>query len=366
MEILCAIISILCLIAIGYRYVVESRRIRNGLKTQYAALNTSDSSMALSVLICAKSPLPTFSKYLERILEQDYHRFEVIVVISNIENTIEKSLYTLQEKYPYLSLKNLLESHPFSDKKQAMDYGIHHAQYEWIVTIDDDCYPESNQWLRSISQRIGTSTEIVLGLSPYISQASMLNRWIRYDWLQGAWNMAYHTLHDNPYMGVGRNMAFKKSLWTEAYLSKYQDYGHGDDTSLVLEYPRHIALMISPVVYSYPKTSLYSWIIQKSRHLSHGQWMQRAVLKSLIVKPLLSAIFWLTMSLWMCYLHVTLYCLGICLVYLVAITIFQYQKEKILSVRKKVFWLAPVYDGLHSFYILLAPFGIPFIPKKWK
>jgi hypothetical protein len=87
------------------------------------------------------------------------------------------------------------------------------AKYEWLVFTDADCYPKSNQWLRKLASKCDEKTEIILGYSPYRKENGLLNDFIRYETFMTAVIYGTFTLSGMPYMGVGRNMAYKKSTF---------------------------------------------------------------------------------------------------------------------------------------------------------
>jgi biofilm PGA synthesis N-glycosyltransferase PgaC len=366
---LCLLSSISSLL-ITRHYWSQIRLVQRWTQNQAASDSLPSSSMhPLSVLICVKGNAPYFSRYITKILEQDYPNFEVIVIHSQIPRALLSALDNYVKSNANLRIYSLDEnSHPFIEKKQALHYGIQIAAYDWIVTTDDDCYPESNEWLKAINDNIGqTNTDIILGVSPYISHPSWLNRWIRFDWTLGTWNMICQTLSHNPYMGVGRNMAFRKSLWTPDYLDRYGAMGHADDTCLVQYYKdKKIAFMLHPKVYTIPKLSWKDWLIQKNRHLSSGNFMQKNHLMDLAYIPLLSILFWTSIWVWMSYFKMSLMTFSLVIFYLLVKTLALWKIETTVGRKKSIWFTLPIFDFLHSFYLIFAPFFTIFIPKRWK
>ena len=93
-----------------------------------------------------------------------------------------------------------------------------------------------------------------------------------------------------PYMGVGRNMACKKSVYLEAYAEmKKKNIPFGDDDLLIQSISkkyRH-ALMLHPdsVMYTNPPSRFQEFISSKTRHLKAGTQYPLAVILRLAIYP---------------------------------------------------------------------------------
>ncbi|NQV03084.1 MAG: glycosyl transferase family 2, partial [Bacteroidia bacterium] len=78
-----------------------------------------------------------------------------------------------------------------------------------------------------------------------------------------------------PYMGVGRNLAYKKTLFFQekGFIAHYQ-ISSGDDDLFINQVARkrNTGIMIEPgaSTISEPKSSAGKWVTQKKRHLSTG------------------------------------------------------------------------------------------------
>lgn len=326
--------------------------------------------LAFSIIICVKGKAPHFLNYLERIVSQNYQNFEIIIVADNVEESVKKGIETYLNENSKIRLIDIESSEKkFTEKKRALHCGISVSQYDWIITIDDDCYPENEYWLSMLNQFIqGSSSDIVLGMSPYISQKGWFNQWVRFDTFHVAANYVYFTLIGKPYMGVGRNMAFRKELWTDTYLNQYKDLGSGDDTTLVQHYmtTKNIKILISPSVYSFPKTNFKDWFFQKIRHIQKGRHMSNKVLRELAFLPVLTIVFWGVIWLWMSY-YAFHFSLVVCVsIYILIKTFYSYKIAKIFQWKSKPIFYTIFFDVFYSFWILCLPIFSIFISKKWK
>lgn len=333
-------------------------------------VNDVTSEIGFSIIICIRGKAEHFSKYIEKVYHQNYQNFELLLVSKKLDgelkNFIEK--FTRENnRTTWIDIDAL--NLPYSDKKQALNIGIAQAKYDWTITIDDDSYPEDENWLSSYNQFIqNNSPDIVLGLSPYISQRGILNQWIRYDAFYGAMNYVYHTIIGKPYMGVGRNMAFKKELWTKEYLDIYDNLGSGDDTTLVQFYcsTKSIQILLSSLVYSFPKLKFSDWFFQKMRHIQKGKLMRKDTLHNLAYLPLLSFAFWLTLWLWLSYFAFHFIIFLLVALYFMSKIFYEYKIAKRFRYKTQPIFYSIFFDVFYNFWLLASPFVSIFIRKKWR
>ena len=168
----------------------------------------------LSVVLCARNELENLKTYLPAVLEQDYPDFEVVVVDDRSWDGTAQLLETFAKQYKRLKVVTVSEGSKFiAGKKFAVTMGIKAAANEWLVFTDADCLPASKNWLMGMQQPEDQDVEILLGYSPYLKRRGILNSLIRFETFFTAVNYLSFALKGNPYMGVGRNMAYKKTLF---------------------------------------------------------------------------------------------------------------------------------------------------------
>lgn len=90
--------------------------------------------------------------------------------------------------------------------------GIKASRYEWIVVTEPQCKPMSNQWLKSLAAHFSPETDIVLGYSNYIQNKEKFARHIRLDSMFQAMRYLGRAASGHPYMGIGRNLAYRKAF----------------------------------------------------------------------------------------------------------------------------------------------------------
>jgi len=224
-----------------------------------------------SVIICARNEEDNLIELLHFILEQDYPEFEVVVVNDcSIDNTAD-ILKELNKKYSNLKIVTIQESKNHSHgKKVALMMGIKGAKYDHLLLTEAGCKPNSKYWLKNMMQHLNSETEIVLGYGAYEKRSGILNKITRFDTFMIALNYLSFTLAGKTYMGTGRNLAYKKSLFfkMKGFASHYH-IDSGDDDLFVNEaatkHNTKIEVNINSYTISRVKKSFKEWLLYKSR-----------------------------------------------------------------------------------------------------
>jgi len=150
------------------------------------------------------------------------------------------------------------------------------AKNELLVFTDADCYPVSNKWLQEISKAYTHKKQIVLGYGGYETKKGLVNKLIRFDTLFIAMQYLGFALSGRPYMGVGRNLSYVKTLFFKGVgFSKHYHLISGDDDLFINDNANknNTAVVISAESFtrSIPQTSFVNWAKQKKRHLTTGK-----------------------------------------------------------------------------------------------
>lgn len=250
----------------------------------------------LSVIIAARNEADNIYENLPFILDQDYSEFEVIVVVNQSVDESKHILQAYQQQFQNLRFTIVEKSpHLRPGKKLSVTIGIKSARYEHLVFTDADCKPTSKRWLRELGAGFSDQKQIVLGYGPYYKQKGFLNRVIRFDTAWIAVNYFSFALAKMPYMGVGRNMAYTKTIFDKVngFKSHYA-LPSGDDDLFIQETAkkRNYSIVLSPESYAYsaPETTWSAWIRQKTRHFTTSSRYQ-------VIKKALLGIYPLTLIL---------------------------------------------------------------------
>ncbi|HNQ61626.1 MAG TPA: glycosyltransferase [Bacteroidia bacterium] len=266
--ILFIVLSATALMQLGL-YWINFRRL-----AFYKKKTKNEKPQAVSVIICAKNEAINLQKNLVSILEQDYSDYEVIVVNDCSWDESGAFLEETAKKYPHLKVVTIVEQEKYRHgKKFALTLGIKAAKNEILLMTDADCFAESKHWCLLMQSHFVPETEIVLGYGAYTKSKGFLNKLIRFDTFYIAMNFLSCALGGAPYMGVGRNLAYRRSLFFKNKgFAKHNHLFSGDDDLFVnaAATAKNTVIEIDPDSFtsSYPKMSYSEWRTQKIRHMS--------------------------------------------------------------------------------------------------
>jgi poly-beta-1,6-N-acetyl-D-glucosamine synthase len=235
-------------------------------------LNTT--ATPVSVIVCARNEEENLRAHLPVLLQQDYPDYEVIIVDDSSDDGTELLLKQMQQKYKHLRCTRLNDDKKFKHgKKLALTVGIKAASNQLLLLTDADCCPVSDQWVRSFAQRYTQGKEIVLGYGGYERKPGLLDKIVRLDTLSVAANYLSAARIGLPYMGVGRNLSYKKELFfkNKGFASHYKMLS-GDDDLFISEVAKkaNCTVLVSKDSFTRSKQvdTLRDWRYQKRRHLS--------------------------------------------------------------------------------------------------
>ena len=243
---------------------------------RYRKTNPKSGTDPVSVIICARNEAENLEKNLPLILNQFYPDFQVVVVDDGSEDQTEEILAQFREQHPNLYVTHIEHTHPYPHgKKLAQTVGIKAAAHDLLLFTDADCHPVSPNWIRHMQSNFLSKTEIVLGYGGYESRPGLLNKLIRADTLYIAMQYLGRALAGKPYMGIGRNLAYRRGLFFDNKgFASHLHLQSGDDDLFINETARkeNTVIEIHPesLTRSLPETSFRSWIRQKRRHLTTG------------------------------------------------------------------------------------------------
>jgi biofilm PGA synthesis N-glycosyltransferase PgaC len=332
---------------------------------------TAVSFPAVSIVICARNEAANLQKNLESILLQDYPIFEVVVVNDDSKDESLAVLKQFECQFAHLQVVTVKEKQG-KGKKAALTKGIQAAKYSWILLTDADCTPVSASWITNMYQQAALKkSAIVLGYGPYEAAETWLNRWVRFETIYVAIQYFSFALWKIPYMGVGRNLMYKKALFLqEKGFEQHEHITSGDDDLFVNAVANgentSICLEKKSFMYSEVPVSWKALYRQKTRHYSSSNSYK---LKHKILLGLLSSThfcfylglcIFITMNVW----NDAIIVLLILRTFLLHLVFFKYlERVKQLSFLKYVFVLDAL---LPLYYIIFASSLIGKQDKTWK
>ena len=280
----------------------------------------------VSVILAAHNESYNLSQYLQTLLSQDYPLYEVIVVDDGSEDSTRDVVERYMTSDPRLKMSFVpYGARVRSTKKLAITLAAKAAKYDYLLLTDADCVPESSHWISEMmsgfqlstvkngvnralaaeNSQLSTinyqlSTDIVLGFGAYFMHKSHLNRLIQFDTLFNGLHYLGAALCGHPYMGVGRNLAYKKSLFFESGgFSHLMITRAGDDDLFV----NHVATRTNTSVvisresltWSPAKRTFKEWWQQKRRHLSVSPQYRTSTKCRLAFEPLTRGLFYVAL-----------------------------------------------------------------------
>ena len=236
-------------------------------------------NLKVSVIVCAKNEAHNLKSHLPDILQQDYPNFEVVLVNDSSSDDTLKVMEHFATSHSNVKLVDVKSNETFwGNKKYALTLAIKASTYDYLVFTDADCKPNSKNWLRFLTNHFNAEKNIVLGYGAYAKiKLSFLNKLIRYETVLTALQYVSYANMGIPYMGVGRNMAYKKELFFNN--NGYYNHMHirsGDDDLFINEVADKtntaVCLDSESFTISEPKRSWNGWFHQKRRHLSTAKY----------------------------------------------------------------------------------------------
>lgn len=275
----CLIILVLCgVVQLYYLWCVFARFAFAKKPMAHA----HDRLEPVSVVICAKNEVRFLRRFLPIMMEQSYPEYEVLIVDDNSDDGIEDALAPLMSQYDNLHMVHISTNIDSGQgKKLALAVGIRSAKYNLLLLTDADCMPRTNQWIRYMVAGHQNNHSIVLGYGAYEQKSGFLDKLVRYDTLHTAIQYFSFALKGKPYMGVGRNLMYEKSLYmnAHAYLSAHNSVSGDDDLFInSVANAANTACMYVPESHTMSVQRDYSfaqWMRRKKRHLSASKFYRK-------------------------------------------------------------------------------------------
>lgn len=356
------ILTIALLVVFGIGFVVQMYYLW-GVFSRFAfhrkSHGESGARPPVSVVISARNEYLNLKNNLPKILEQDYPRFEVVVVNDFSDDDTGNLLDELQKKYKHLRIFTLSQHlNFFQGKKFPLALGIKSTEYEHLLLTDADCEPASEKWINEMMKGFEQGCELVLGYGAYRKQPGFVNTLVRFETVRTAIQYFSFAIQGKPYMGVGRNLAYLKSVFYRAGgFSSHYKIASGDDDLFVnkIAEKQNTCIVYAPESHtvSQPKTSFAAWSTQKRRHLSTGRHYKKADKYRLGGYVMSRLLFYagLIILLIVLPLDIKLYGVGAALVYFVSQWIVFQRSARRLN-EGNVGWLTPV---LELFFVIWEP-----------
>lgn len=227
----------------------------------------------VSVIICARDEAANLAKNLPGVLVQQFPGKHELILVN--DNSLDESKYlleALQKDFPQMHIIELKQEAKFiNGKKFPLSIGIKTAKHDVVLLTDADCLPASEFWIQKMTSAFNPDTEIVLGYGAYYKRKGMLNKLIRFETFHSALQYLSYALAGIPYMGTGRNLAYKKDVFfRNKGFSAHNHLPGGDDDLFInaTANKRNTKIVTDKEAFtlSEPKKTWGEWMTQKQRH----------------------------------------------------------------------------------------------------
>ena len=233
----------------------------------------------VSVIVCARDEDENLARNLPGLLVQEYDTTHEIIVVN--DNSVDDSKYVLgefQKTFKKLQIVDLTqEAKMIAGKKFPLSIGIKEAKHEIVLLTDADCVPATEHWLFKMQDAFSNGVEVALGYGAYQKLPGLLNKIIRFETFHTALQYLGYALAGKPYMGVGRNLAYRKNLFFKNKgFSSINHIPSGDDDLFInmVANKHNTTVVLDPQAFtlSKPKQTWKDWMRQKNRHYSTGKF----------------------------------------------------------------------------------------------
>ncbi len=335
--------------------------------------DTQQNNTGLTVIISAWDELENLKRLVPRLLSQNHKNFELIIVDDrSTDGSLDylRELSQLDKRLKHIRIDET--PNRMSAKKYALTLGIKASKNERIVFTDADCMPDSDDWLNSISNAYTSDqVQVVLGYSKYEKTEGFLNKFIRYETSITALHYLSFAFKKIPYMGVGRNLSYTKSIFLDSNgFQPYMSFLAGDDDLFVQKVANgnntNIATNFSAHTSSVPKNTWSEYFTQKIRHLNIGKYYNYKT-KSLLGLLFLSTIFFYICSVFVLFNETFLpFALAFIFLRVLINLIIFYKLSKKLNDNQE-WYLMPMLEFIYLLYYIVI--GVISLNKKkisWK
>jgi cellulose synthase/poly-beta-1,6-N-acetylglucosamine synthase-like glycosyltransferase len=323
------------------------------------------SDLPISVVIAARDEERNLPDLVAALQAQTHANFEAIVVDDGSRDGTAETVRAAASRDPRFRLVSV-EAPRDPRKKHALATGIAAARHDRLAFTDADCTPPAG-WLAAIAAAAAQDPDAVLvGHGPYRQRPGALNALVRYETLVTAALTAAAVGLGRPYMAVGRNFSYPRSLFDRIGGFEHQMHSlSGDDDLLVQEARRHGA----PVRYLLDPGSFVptdappgwrAWLRQKSRHTSAGLHYDRGA------QAHLAAFHGSAVLVWLSPLALEWTGAGLLAIRFLVQRLVLKRAAEALHADQDLMIYQPLLEVGYMLYIsLLAPAGALFGGKKW-
>ena len=336
-------------------------------------------SEGVTVIVAAHNEKENLKKLIPVLCNQDYPDYDVLVINDRSWDGTRGLLEEMMSQYPKLRTVTV-EYTPdhVTAKKYALTLGIKVAKNDVLLLTDADCLPKSDQWIRLMTAPVRNEGKtFAIGFSQYACGKGFLNKWIQFETLWTGLQYLSFAIWKSPFMGVGRNLSYRRSFFMEK--KGFKGLWHitgGDDDLFINQHARgkNTAVVIDPdsITISAPKTNWTSYFLQKKRHFHAGKYYSLGDKQKIGIYAFTHLLFWVSsislliiLGLEQNWEHFGII-LGIIIVRSILLTSVFKSARKKLEGKTNVFWTG-FFDLMYMGYFwILGALGYQSKKVRWK
>lgn len=210
---------------------------------------------------------------LQKLLDQAYHQFEVVVVDCSYDEEISEMLSDIRTRYEHMHLTQIKATHNHDHSiKLAITVGIKAARYEHLLLTTADSYPTSDKWIALMAKGFITG-DVVLGYCGIERQRGLANRLMQCSRLATSVRWLSAAIRGHAYRGISHNLGYTKSLYFSHKGFNHLNMNIGDDDLFIrrIVSRNNVSVVMNPnaTVRQIPYGGL-GWWTRTRKYFSHA------------------------------------------------------------------------------------------------
>lgn len=168
----------------------------------------------ISVIVYNKNNGDSLKNNLPTLLNQEYSKFEILIVDSGTDSGTKELIADFIIKYKNLKIIKVENNEAFwGNKKYALTLGIKAAQYDHLLFTDAKTKILSRDWITKMSSNFSETKTINIGYQKFSKKDSFLNLLVRFENLITGIQCFSFIKINSPFMAFGDNLAFNKKAF---------------------------------------------------------------------------------------------------------------------------------------------------------
>ena len=186
----------------------------------------------VSIIVCVKNEESHLINIINDLISQIYNEnMEFIIVDDSVDSKFKEII----NHYNNIDSRVKYVSSQFGDKilsykKKALDAGIKHAMYDYLLFTDVSCRL-SKEWVSTMMHEYNYNADYVIGLSIVPNGKKIVSKFQKIDFMMLMLTTIGTTKSGFPLASTGQNQSYKKDLFLSVGgFNKIANLIQGDDT----------------------------------------------------------------------------------------------------------------------------------------